>query len=468
MKNYIIKLSFALMACLCTFSCGEEFLEISPSDALPLDQAINSLEDLEIALNGAYAQMQNSDYYGRYFVLTPDVMSDDVIQNASANRAKEYAEYAAFAAHFITEGIWEEIYEAINRANTVINDDLEVPDAVQSDRDQIVGEAYAIRALAHFDLVRIYAQHFGFTADNSHIGVPIVTVFDQNAEPNRNTVAEVYNAVISDFNMAISLMNQDNGIGRFSEDAAKGILARVMLYMGNYAEAGRLAGEVIDGGNHALETNEGYVAAWMAGSGPDAIFEIQYDDVDNNGSDALGRMYIVEGYGDYLPSSDVLDLIPEGDARGELFKEDIENLGGEFGILRVNKFPSTIGTDNFPVVRLSEMYMIRAEARARTGDEPGAQADVDAIRKRGLPTAESVTATGQALLDEIEREKRIELMFEGHRLWELMRMQRDLVRIHCTAPESACTVSYPNDRFVLPIPQVELNANPNMSQNPGY
>ena len=182
----------------------------------------------------------------------------------------------------------------------------------------------------------------------------------------------------------------------------------------------------------------------------------------------LGRMYIVEGYGDYLPSSDVVDLIPDGDVRGELFKDDADNLGGNFGTIRVNKFPSTTGEDNTPIVRLSEMYMIRAEARAMQGNDSGAQADVDAIRQRGLPGAAAVTATGQALMDEIEKEKRIELMFEGHRLWDLMRWQRSLVRNHCTAPAEACSVSYPNDRFILPIPTPELQANPNMTQNPGY
>ena len=289
MKKQFIKFCFIFLPCLLVVtSCGEDFLELSPTDALPLDQAINSLEDLEIALNGAYSQMQNSDYYGRYFILTPDVMSDDVIQNASANRAKEYAEYAAFADHFITEEIWEEVYEAINRANTVINDDLKVPSAVEDDRNQIVGEAYAIRALAHFDLVRIYGQHYGFTGDNGHPGVPIVTIFDQNAEPTRNTVGQVYDQINSDFNMAISLLNQDKGIGRFSKESAQALLARVRLYMSDWAGAEQLATTVINNSKVSLTPTDGYVGAWMGGSGPDVLLEMVMTDVDNNGSDALG------------------------------------------------------------------------------------------------------------------------------------------------------------------------------------
>ena len=150
------------------------------------------------------------------------------------------------------------------------------------------------------------------------------------------------------------------------------------------------------------------------------------------------------------------------------FLEDNETLGGVFGNLRVDKFPSLVGADNTPVVRLAEMYMIRAEARARTGNEAGAIEDLMTIRSRAWASAPMVTATGQALLDEIEEEKRIELSYEGHRLWELMRMQRDVVRTDCTAPAEVCTITYPNDRFIIAIPDTELAANPNITQNAGY
>lgn len=467
-RSYLFKLSLALLVTLGLGACGEDFLELSPSEALPLGSAIRTVDDLGTAVNGMYDQFQNSDYYGRYFILVPDVMSDDVKQNASANRAKEYAEYAAFPSHFITQEMWEEIYEAINRANTVINAQIDVPAAVQDDYDQLVGEALAARALAHFDLVRLYGQHFGFTPDNSHPGVPIVLEFDQEGEPARNTVGEVYNQIVQDFEAAIDLLNDNRGTGSISKAAAQGLLARVMLYMGNWSRAESLATEVIENSGVTLTPTEGYVDAWMSGTSPDVLFEIVMTEVDNNGSDALGRMYITEGYGDYLPSQDVVSLIPDGDVRGELFKDDAANLGGIYGDIRVNKWPSIQGADNTPVIRLSEVYLIRAEARYHLDDEEGAQADVTAIRQRGLPSAPAVTATGEDLFKEIMQEKRIELMFEGHRLWDLMRWNLDVVRTDCTAPAEVCRVTYPDDRFILPIPQDEINANPNVTQNEGY
>ncbi len=448
-------------------SCGEELLLIEPSGSLSVDAAVTSLEDMEAILLGTYSQLQNSDYYGRYFILVPDVMADDVKQNSSANRAKEWAEYSGTPLDFIAEEIWTELYEAINRANTVINANLEFNATVQDQANQIIGEAYALRGLAHFDLVRIYAQHYGFTADASHMGVPVVTMFDQEAEPTRNSVQSVYDAVIADFNQALSLLNEDNGNGRITSEAVLALLSRVYLYQSNYGQAASFADQVINAGTVSMTPTEGFLDAWASTSGsPDAIFQVIMTAEDNNGGDALGRMYINEGYGDYLPSEDFTSLLDADDLRNQLFKTDSTVGGGMFGYLRVDKFPNINGENNTPVIRLAEVYLTRAEARARTGDEAGAIEDLMTVRSRAWPTAPDVTASGDALIEEILLERRKELAYEGHRLWDLMRLKRGVVRTDCTSP--ICEIAYPNDRFILPIPSQELDANPVITQNAGY
>ncbi|MBX2815141.1 MAG: RagB/SusD family nutrient uptake outer membrane protein [Saprospiraceae bacterium] len=461
-------LKFSLLCIALVFSgCGKDLLEIDPSGSLPVDGAIASIDDIESVLLGAYSQFQNSDYYGRYFILVPDVMSDDVKQNSSANRAKEWAEFSGTPLDFISEEMWTEIYEAINRLNTVINAEVDFPTPeVQAEADQLIGEALALRALAHFDVCRIYAQHYAVSS-GSDPGVPIVTAFDETAEPARSSVSEVYGAVIGDLQSAISKMNDDRGSGFMSKLAAQAILARVYFYMGDYSQAEQMANTVISAGDVTLADNSSYFDAWMGtGSAPDVLFEIVMTEADNNGSDALGRMYINEGYGDYLPSDDLRLIINEADVRSQLYKPDSTLGGGDFGWDRMNKFPSTTGEDNTPVIRLSEVYLIRAESRARNGNEAGAVEDLMAIRSRAWPDAPAVTATGDALLEEIITERRIELAFEGHRLWDLMRLNRGVVRSNCTAP--VCEINFPNERFVLPIPAQELDANPNMVQNNGY
>ena len=452
-------------------SCGEDFLDLSPSNALPFDTAIQSVNDLEAAVNGIYSQLQHNNWYGRYFVLLPDIMSDDVKQNSQANRGRVWAEFTGTIndVQNIPTNTWSTIYTGINRANLVINAGIEVPAAVQANANQLVGEAYALRALGHFDLVRLFAQHYGFTANGSHPGVPVILEFDQEAKPARNTVAEVYAQVKADLGQAISLMSSNRGQGRFSKNAAKALLARVNYYQRDLATAGSLASEVIASGDFSLTAGSSYLAQWAdIGYSPDAIFDVVQNSLDNIGSDAVGGMYNGSGYGDYLPSLDLVDIIDDNDLRKQLFVVDSKIGGGIFGDLRVAKYPSNQGFDNTPVIRLPEMYLIRAEARAVAGDSAGAIQDLMTIRRRAWADAPDLTATGQALLDEIAKEKRIELMYEGHRLFELTNKKQGVTRVNCTAPAGACVINYPSDYFILPIPIEEINTNASMTQNPGY
>ena len=322
------------------------------------------------------------------------------------------------------------------------------------------------------ETVRLFAQHYTFTSDASHLGVPIVLEFDVEAKPARNTVAEVYSQIIDDFNQAISLMSIDPAnAGYFSREAAQALLSRVYLYMEDFGQAESLATAVISSGKFSIVSAADYPMQFFNGNSPEAILEINFNLADNPGADHIGGMYKESGYGDYLPSEDLLNLIPDGDVRSTLFRIDTTSIGGIYGNLRVDKYPSEgadIATDNVPVIRLSEVYLIRAEARAKSSDDAGAQADLNLIRQRALPTAPDVTATGADLITEILNERRIELAFEGHSIFDVTRNELDVVRDDCTAPANACSISYPNDRFILAIPIEETDVNPNMVQNDSY
>jgi hypothetical protein len=463
----ILKVALLLPVALASFACSD-FLVEEPEQSVSNDAYFKSIGDYRAAITGIYSQMQDADWYGRSLHMMADVMSEDIKLNGSANRYYEFADFTgqAVSGHEYEITLWIEVYEAINMANSIINSSFEPVASVQAEFNQIMGEAYALRALAHFDLVKMFGQHYTFTGDASHAGVPIVTEFDQAALPSRATVGQVYNQVIADFTTALGLMGSDRDAPyTFSKEAVQALMSRIYLYMEDYSNAISMANAVIGSGKFSLVTGDSYVTQFADGGSSESIFEVVNNDQDNIGSDALGGMYRSSGYGDYLPSRDLLDLIDANDNRWNMYVVDPDLLG-DYASHRVNKWPTVTNTDNIPVIRLSEVYLNRAEAYARSGNTGGAQADLNLIRQRSLPSAPDVTLTGQDLIEEILIERRIELANEGHALHDTMRFKRGFVRDDVTG--STSTITYPCNYCVLPIPLDELEVNPNMTQNPGY
>jgi len=462
----IAKATFLLSALMVASACSE--LALEPHDGVSDDAYFQSVSDFEAAVVGVYNELQGSAWYGRNLHLMGDIMGNDVKQTGSANRYQEFADFEGqvVTGHDYETSLWTNIYQGINSLNMLINAEFEPPSGVAATFTQVKGEAYALRALAYFDLVKMYAQHYTFSSGGAHPGVPLVLESDVTNLPARSTVGEVYAQIISDFNTGIGMMGSPrNGAYFMTKDAAQALLSRVYLYMGDYSNAASMADAVINSGRYSLVKGAAYVNQFATGASSEAIFEIINNDTDNPGSDSLGGMYRASGYGDYLPAKDLLNLIDPADIRWEMYLTD-SNLTGIYGDHRVNKWPTTTNTDNIPVIRLSELYLTRAEARARLGQNAAAQADLNLIRQRGLETAPDVTLTGQDLIDEILIERRIELANEGHSIHDLMRNKRGVNRVDYTG--DVATMSYPCNFCILPIPQPETDVNPNMTQNVGY
>lgn len=465
-NNTILIVGLLLPALLGTAACADLVLE--PQASVSNDAYFGSIADFRAAIVGAYDEMTNDDYYGRSLHLMSDIMGEDVKQNSSANRYQEFADFEGLprSGHNYEEDLWESGYEVINMLNMIINAEFDPASGVAAEYDQILGEAHALRGLAYFDMVKMYAQHYTFTAGGSHPGVPLVLESDVTNLPSRATVGEVYSQIVSDLNQGISLMTMvRDGPYMMTRDAARALLSRIYLYMEDWGNAVAMADAVINTGSYSLVTGQAYVDQFVTGGSSEAIFELQYTQTDNEGSDCLGCMYTANGYGDYLPARDLLDLIDPNDIRMGMFAVD-PLLTGIYASHRVTKWPTPQQTDNVPVIRLSEVYLNRAEANARLGNDTEAQADLNMIRQRGLATAPDVTATGQALIDEILIERRIELGYEGHRIHDLMRNKQDIVRVDVTG--DVAFMAYPCQYCVLPIPEWEVNANPNIAQNQGY
>ncbi|MFT6870230.1 MAG: hypothetical protein ACJAYY_000842 [Paraglaciecola sp.] len=449
-------------------SCSESFLELTPQQSVSDLEALENLEDLNSSITGVYDEISGSNYYGRYMLMIPDVMADDVKQNSQANRIVPYAEHIVEKSDPDAASLWTGMYRAINATNNIINSDVAVAATAVADKDHIIGEAYALRAQIYFDMVRMFAQHYTYTSDASHLGVPLILNFDPINKPERNTVKAVYDQVISDMTMAISLMKSNSRSGNsntLSSASTKALLSRVYLYKEDWPNAETLATEVL-GSGFSLVPNNNYFSLWTTDNSSESIFEISMTEADNVGGNGIAGLYSRNGYGDYLPSNDVVSLYDPADTRLSTFKED-SSLAGEFAPFRVDKYPDFNGFDNVKVIRLAEIYLIRAEARAEIGTNiQGAQQDLDMVHQRALPSAPNTSVTGEALKEAIFLERRLELCFEGQRLWDLMRNKMDVVRIQCTA--AICLIPYASDTVLLPIPQVETDANSNITQNPGY
>ncbi len=446
-------------------SCKKEFLELNPPTSLTPEQALGTEADLAVALRGAYAGLRNVDLYGRTVPVIGDVMADNAYQSSqNTNRYTLFNNYSFNTTDANITGLWNSTYAVILRANNIINS--EVPS--NPNVDQYKGEAYAIRALSYFTLVRYFARPY--TDNPSGLGVPIVLEFNSDLKPPRNTVQEVYDLVVDDLDEAYNLMTKFTNTSQFSKYAAKGLQAKVYLTMNDKTNAKTAALDVINNAGFQSVTSDDYFTYWgnpIIGTAKlETLFEVSSDAVNNLQFDALPYLYTQGGnYGDLLMSDELYALFDEEDTRLELYPTGERPAGVD--AVFVEKYPSILSDrSDTKVLRLSEMYLIAAEASLPDNEED-ARTYVNYITSRR--NAEPITSTGSQLLEDILTERRKELAFEGDRYMDLQRLKRDVKRSN-NYPASARTIEYSDHRRILPIPQSELDANPNIreQQNPGY
>lgn len=446
-------------------SCKKDFLERLPPTALPPEQALATEADLQAALRGAYAAYRATDYFGRTLPVFGDLMADNAYQSlTNTNRYTVHNNYTWTVADGNTVGFWRASYTTILRANNIINADI----AANPNVNQYKGEAYAIRALSYFYLVRWFARPY--TDNPEGLGVPIVLEYNPAATPPRSKVSEVYAQINSDLTQAFTLMTQYTNSTQFSKYAARGLQAKVFLTMGDMTNAKTAALDVINNGGFTTLTATNYASYWTTLTPRtdklETLFEVSSDANNNQGFDALANIYNQAGYGDLLVSDDLYALFAAGDVRRSIYT--VGTRGGIPAIFANNKFPGTFGSEisDAKVLRMSEMYLIAAEA-SLPGNEADARMYVNFITSRR--NAPAITSTGAQLLEDIINERRKELAFEGDRALDLLRLKRDIQR-STNYPASARNIPYTNFRRILPIPQAEIDANPNIrnQQNPGY
>lgn len=474
MKN-IVKILFVLIV-FTMVSC-DKFLLKEPLTTTSTELTLSDFDGLKNATLGAYSPLYSSSWYGAGLYISSDIKANNA-KSSPISSGRYQTTYSWQQDPANTSGLWTTGYEAITYACNVL-DKLEsfepIPGvATQADLDHLKAENLFVRALAHFDLVRVFAQPYTYQPNG--LGVPVV-IKTEITSPVRNTTAEVYAQIISDLKESKPLFkagfNEEHrssladlkGVG--SADAADALLARVYLYMGDYANAENYANSVISSGNYTMYTAANYGAVWGTDAASEVIFEVWGNSSQTYAPywSEIGYMYSPTGYGDVCASQDLLDLLASeaGDVRSDVFLEGPENPG----YFWTTKYPGKNGDrrqNNIPVFRLSEIYLIRAEARINTSNTSGALADLNMIRtNRGLAAAVTIT------MEDIFNERRKELCFEGHILFDYGRLNRSLTRVD---EDNRITenkdVPFPSYLWAMPIPKGEMEANANMEQNENY
>ena len=485
-------------------SCVNDWLDVAPSDGTDADAALTSSSDLDAARTGMYKALKGNssfvDYYGQQFFVYGDVHAGDDYQYnniGGSNRASFYYDMNYQTASEFTSSsnvAWKSPYIVIGRANRIIAaaEGGALSDAAEAKAtiDQYAAEAKVLRALAHFDLVRIYGKPY--TEDQgASLGVPLVTeVLESNAKPARSTVAEVYTQVVKDLTEAISsnALATETEPGYVSVWGAKAILSRVYLNMGDYANALSVAEDIIKNSGAALWTRDQYFKAWDASTPNESEFLFRLNvagSTDNNDLNGIGNLQQRDGYKEMVATKKFVDMLTSDpkDVRNDMFlPAKAEKEVAVYGTNKVflNKLRGQGGdlcnVTIVPIIRLSEVYLTAAECAFRNNDKTKAVEYLNDLVKNRTTTVASLATVDNITLDRILIERRKELIGEGQRYFDALRNNETITRYtseadkgwHMTLSKEAQSFNRDYFKAIAAIPQAEINANPNIKQNTGY
>jgi len=432
----IVLFSFFLFAC-------EKVLDVQPTQSLSTEEAIQNKNDVMRALTGCYDALQQTGLYRLDMIVLPDLASDNLDHTGTRQEYGQIDNNSILAENFIIEGVWNDSYDALNRVNSLLDKLPEIDDFTDDERANVIGQLYFIRALVHFNLVNCFGA------------VPIKTSptygVDESLDVGRNDIADVYQQIIIDLENATGKIGSQENI--FATDGAvKALLARVYLYTGQWELAKSFASSVINNSNYQLDPD--YNNLFSGASSDEIIFQIDFNTQDQNTLAYYFFPTSEEGRNEFTPSESMEDAYEAGDTARK--NASLADLGFAYKYRDI-----TTGTDKVKVLRLAEMYLIRAEAEAKlNGDVEMIKNDINAVRNRAGLENTTATSYGDLMLA-IEQERRVEFAFEGYRWFDLIRTGR--------AMEVLNNITSPNQLlFPIPLSEITANTNPDMYQNPGY
>ncbi|AWO01742.1 RagB/SusD family nutrient uptake outer membrane protein [Chitinophaga alhagiae] len=450
----------ALLLCLLATSCLGE-LDVKPTENVDQSVVFQTADDLEAGVLGVYAGL------GTASITISSLMADENMLPVENNTNKGVQVFSWKQEPVIADigQAWQNFYMVLDRANRILGKIDNVAVALQDEerRDRLKGELLAIRAYCHFELLRHYAVDY----DPASPGIPVMTS-SVNGKPARVPVSKVFEQIDADLVAARGLIP-----GTFTTNthatalAVVAMQARSALWQERWEQAITHASTVINA--MPLSTPAQFADIWLDKSSAEVIWKLKREAQDAK----LGDFYREGTRIMYAPAFKLMNAMNAStDVR---FSAWFKDLGA--GRWAVNKYvggqPALVNLADVKLLRVAEMYLIRAEAHAATGIVglvPGT-ADLNALRAQRISGYTAATfASPQALAAAVMEERYKELAFEGHRYFDLRRKKAAISRIpeDVVQAPSALT-STPADRgYYMPIPLRELQANENMKQHPKY
>jgi hypothetical protein len=483
-KNLIKHYALAAAIMLITGSCSKD---LEPYNGKSDKLALETPEDLQTATYGVYSCLVDRLYTKNLNQLGEYPGDDVALSGATGDQVFYTYTYTHFPGMGNTEQFWQGAYKVIYSANAII---AKITDGTSPLLDQLKGENLYLRAMAHFDLVRIFGKPYSQGAGNN----PGIVIKDNTKDdrPARSTVKHVYEFIIADLKKAATMMTDRKNAAFASKEVAEALLSRVYLYMEDNNNVLLYADKVISSNRYKLVETQPYKTYFrvVPEENSETIFAIRHTVADDRGKDAIGSMYYNEpvtqatGWGEVYASLAFVKLLdqhpedvrhsfiePQRDANGNM------QLRNQTPVYFINKYNWQEGIANLssPVIlRLAEMYLNRAEANAKLGNKQAAIDDVNIIRRRaGLSGTALYTVNdlkGHAsVLEVVLEERRLELAFEAHRPYDLFRNNLPMIRaypgFHGTNQFDQ-TILPTNTQVINFIPERETGLNPNLTQNP--
>ena len=446
-------------------SCESELVQ-NPITTKTANNFYSNEQEMEEAINAVYAALQFTGLYDTGIPAMSELPGEDAYDETPANDGGNYGQLDMFnviSQNAIVQDIWQDSYIGIQRANIVINRIAAINYVDEAVKNSRIGEMKFIRALLYFNLVRIYGD------------VPMVIVEIENPQDSfgqtRTDKLEVYAQIRKDLDEAIELLapRSDSNKMRVVKTAAQALAGKVALTLGDYAMAETYLKSVVTSGSHELLADIDAIFSQDNELNKEIIFAVQFaSGINSNseGSDAyrmfnptgrlVGNMAGTKGHG--VLKGDFYDLYQATDKRKETY---VGILGSGLAFNNKIAAPSTTISDSpsdWVVLRYADVILMLAEATNELGKSSEAIAYLDMIRNRAGLSSYSGSQDRDSIFAEIDLQRRLELVWEGQRWFDLLRQGRAKTVLSITD----------DNKLLMPLPASQIAADPALAQNPGY